>query len=116
MAHHFNEVEGSVEGVEPPVETNEPLSLELDKADPAYGQHIHTLELSSIEKDILMAGGEVQASTGISYGHSHTLMLSYNPPDPEVMGDVGSFTYVVCDTYDRGQQCGDGHPITLLEV
>ena len=116
MAHHFNEVEGSVEGVEPPVETNEPLSLELDKADPAYGQHIHTLELSSIEKDTLMAGGEVQASTGISYGHSHTLMLSYNPPDPEVMGDAGSFTYVVCDTYDRGQQCGDGHPITLLEV
>ncbi|XP_012937514.1 uncharacterized protein LOC106011658 [Aplysia californica] len=68
------------------------------------GLHGHDVTLSAEEYRSLVGGSDVTVTTSIDLGHSHELLLHFNPADQTIH-------IKMCDCKAR---CWDGHPDKLI--
>ena len=116
MAHHFTEIptcsdDGDSVVVCDSSDNTTALLLLLKSATP--GSHYHNIEITYAELNVLLNGAQVIKESLETYGHTHTLTLAYEHPDPAVYDDTGKFSYTWCD---ETKKCDDGHPFNLKSL
>ena len=77
---------------------------------PKYGAHVHFVDLTAGEKEMLYKGDTVVKKTTMEKAHQHEVKIIQRKKQPE---KTIFYKYLTCDGETK---CFDGHPPKLIEI
>jgi hypothetical protein len=88
-------------------EMDETSKIFMGPANQHYGSHVHELDLTQLDKELLLEGGVVQTTSSLENGHQHQLSLAL-----ERFHTGHRIRILKCDSKVN---CWDGHNLTFVQ-